>query len=171
MAQKKPDAAAPAPRARLEVEFQQPHLLGPLFGEFDRNLVAIEEYEETEQRYNFLNAQHDDLVKAKEQLVEILTKINGQTKEMFAETFAKIRENFRNTFTVPEAIELVAGVQVTAYKDDSDPIFPVNDATTTITGLYADIRPTILFTVVTSTIGGLQLFAEPAPGIPYGVSQ
>lgn len=63
------------------------------------NLVAIEEYEETEQRYNFLTAQHDDLVKAKEQLVDILTKINGQTKEMFAETFAKIRENFRNTFT------------------------------------------------------------------------
>jgi phosphate starvation-inducible PhoH-like protein len=36
-------AAATAPRARLEIEFQQPHLLGPLFGEFDRNLVAIED--------------------------------------------------------------------------------------------------------------------------------
>jgi chromosome segregation protein len=63
------------------------------------NLVAIEEYEETEQRYNFLNSQHDDLVKAKEQLMEVLTKINGQTKEMFAETFAKIRDNFRAMFT------------------------------------------------------------------------
>jgi phosphate starvation-inducible protein PhoH and related proteins len=30
-------------RARLEIEFEQPHLLGPLFGEFDRNLVAIED--------------------------------------------------------------------------------------------------------------------------------
>ncbi|HZV34305.1 MAG TPA: chromosome segregation protein SMC, partial [Verrucomicrobiae bacterium] len=29
------------------------------------NLVAIEEYEETEQRHNFLTAQHDDLVSAK----------------------------------------------------------------------------------------------------------
>jgi phosphate starvation-inducible PhoH-like protein len=36
-------AAAAAPRARLELEFEQPHLLGPLFGEFDRNLVAIED--------------------------------------------------------------------------------------------------------------------------------
>jgi phosphate starvation-inducible PhoH-like protein len=35
--------AASAPRARLELEFEQPHLLGPLFGEFDRNLVAIED--------------------------------------------------------------------------------------------------------------------------------
>jgi phosphate starvation-inducible PhoH-like protein len=42
MAQKK--AAEPAPpRARLEIEFAEPHLLGPLFGEFDRNLVAIED--------------------------------------------------------------------------------------------------------------------------------
>ncbi|HEX8381419.1 MAG TPA: PhoH family protein [Allosphingosinicella sp.] len=41
---KAPDtAAAAAPRARLELEFEQPHLLGPLFGEFDRNLVAIED--------------------------------------------------------------------------------------------------------------------------------
>jgi len=29
-------------RARLEVEFEQPHLIGPLFGEYDRNLVSIE---------------------------------------------------------------------------------------------------------------------------------
>jgi chromosome segregation protein len=63
------------------------------------NLVAIEEYEETEQRYNFLTAQHDDLVKAKEQLMDVIGKINGQTKEMFAETFAKIRDNFRAMFT------------------------------------------------------------------------
>jgi phosphate starvation-inducible PhoH-like protein len=42
MAQKKA-AEAGAPRARLELEFEQPHLLGPLFGEFDRNLVAIED--------------------------------------------------------------------------------------------------------------------------------
>jgi phosphate starvation-inducible PhoH-like protein len=40
---KAPDPTAAAPRARLELEFEQPHLLGPLFGEFDRNLVAIED--------------------------------------------------------------------------------------------------------------------------------
>src|SRR6188768_4257735 len=42
MAQKKAAEDA-GPRARLEIEFEQPHLLGPLFGEFDRNLVAIED--------------------------------------------------------------------------------------------------------------------------------
>src|SRR5205085_11151081 len=40
---RKPSTAAAAPRARLELEFEQPHLLGPLFGEFDRNLIAIED--------------------------------------------------------------------------------------------------------------------------------
>ena len=63
------------------------------------NLVAIEEYEETEQRYKFLTEQHDDLVKAKEQLMSALNTINTQTKDMFSETFAKIRENFQRTFT------------------------------------------------------------------------
>ena len=41
MAQKREQPTGP--RARVEVEFEQPHLLGPLFGEFDRNLVAIED--------------------------------------------------------------------------------------------------------------------------------
>jgi chromosome segregation protein len=63
------------------------------------NLVAIEEYEETEQRHQFLSKQHDDLVAAKAQLVEVINRINIQTREMFRETFEKIRENFRTMFT------------------------------------------------------------------------
>jgi chromosome segregation protein len=62
------------------------------------NLVAIEEYEETEQRFNFLTKQNDDLVAAKAQLLEVINKINTQTREMFLETFNKIRENFQSTF-------------------------------------------------------------------------
>jgi phosphate starvation-inducible PhoH-like protein len=35
--------AAEAPdRARLELEFEQPYLLGPLFGDYDRHLITIE---------------------------------------------------------------------------------------------------------------------------------
>jgi chromosome segregation protein len=62
------------------------------------NLVAIEEYEETEQRYQFLTKQHDDLVSAKAQLLEVISRINTQTRQMFLETFEKIRENFRAMF-------------------------------------------------------------------------
>jgi chromosome segregation protein len=63
------------------------------------NLVAIEEYEETEQRYQFLSKQHDDLVQAKTQLHEVINRINSQTREMFRTTFEQIRTNFRAMFT------------------------------------------------------------------------
>ena len=63
------------------------------------NLVAIEEYEETEQRHQFLTTQHDDLVNAKVQLLEVINRINTQTRQMFIETFEKIRDNFRVMFT------------------------------------------------------------------------
>jgi chromosome segregation protein len=63
------------------------------------NLVAIEEYEETEQRYQFLSQQHTDLVQAKAQLLEVINRINTQTRDMFRTTFEQIRTNFRAMFT------------------------------------------------------------------------
>ncbi len=63
------------------------------------NHASIEEYEEAETRHAFLSQQHGDLVSAKAQLLEIINKINDQTKVMFAETFTKIRDNFRVLFT------------------------------------------------------------------------
>ncbi len=39
----KRDIAALPDRARLELEFEQPYLLGPLFGDYDRHLVMIED--------------------------------------------------------------------------------------------------------------------------------
>src|SRR5688572_21257488 len=36
-------AAANSDRARLELEFEQPYLLGPLFGDYDRHLIMIED--------------------------------------------------------------------------------------------------------------------------------
>ncbi len=78
-----------------QVEILQTKLdeMGPV------NLVAIEEYEETEQRHQFLTQQYDDLVNAKAQLLEIINRINTQTRQMFVETFEKIRDNFRLMFT------------------------------------------------------------------------
>jgi phosphate starvation-inducible PhoH-like protein len=42
---RKPELAVPANeqgRARLELEFDEPYLLGPLFGDYDRHLITIE---------------------------------------------------------------------------------------------------------------------------------
>lgn len=59
------------------------------------NLVAIEEYQEHEERYAFLTGQQQDLINAKDQLMEMIKKINQTTSELFATTFAKINENFQ----------------------------------------------------------------------------
>ena len=37
------ELAAVPDRARLELEFEQPYLLGPLFGDYDRHLITIEQ--------------------------------------------------------------------------------------------------------------------------------
>ncbi|MEX0326754.1 MAG: chromosome segregation protein SMC [Puniceicoccaceae bacterium] len=62
------------------------------------NLVAIEEYKDLKERYEFLSTQSEDLWKSKEQLLEAIDEINNTSQSMFAETFAAIRENFLFTF-------------------------------------------------------------------------
>jgi len=62
------------------------------------NLVAIEEHAELEERFAFLNKQQDDLLAAKQQLLDMIKMINKTTTEMFQETFNKVNENFQNMF-------------------------------------------------------------------------
>jgi chromosome segregation protein len=62
------------------------------------NLDAIEEYEELEERYNFLKNQHDDLVASKTELLEVIERINTETRRLFSETFAQVRLNFQTMF-------------------------------------------------------------------------
>ncbi len=62
------------------------------------NLVAIEEYQEHEERYTFLSQQETDLLNAKKQLTEMIQTINLTTSEMFRVTFEKANSNFENMF-------------------------------------------------------------------------
>ncbi len=62
------------------------------------NLDAIEEFEELEERFNFLKGQHDDLVNSKTELLEVIDRINTETQRLFSETFAQVRINFRDMF-------------------------------------------------------------------------
>ncbi|MFH1540628.1 MAG: chromosome segregation protein SMC [Elusimicrobiota bacterium] len=63
------------------------------------NLAAPEEYEQLEQRYNFLMKQKDDLEKAREDLHNAINKINITTRHNFQKTFVQVRENFKSIFT------------------------------------------------------------------------
>jgi len=62
------------------------------------NLIAIEEYKELEERYAFLTEQEQDLVKAKQQLMDMIRKINRTTTEMFSKTFNAVNANFQDMF-------------------------------------------------------------------------
>jgi len=91
------------------------------------NLDAIEEFDELEERYNFLRNQHDDLVKSKVELLEVIERINNETQRLFSETFAQVRLNFRDMFKelfgekaeadlmlLDEGDPLESGIEVTA---------------------------------------------------------
>ena len=62
------------------------------------NLVAIEEYQELQERFAFLTEQEEDLVNSKQQLMDLIKKINITTSEMFKETFIKVNANFEVMF-------------------------------------------------------------------------
>ena len=62
------------------------------------NLDAIEQYEEVHSRLDFLNSQRDDILSAKNLLLETITEMNDEVKERFKSTFEAIRESFKVTF-------------------------------------------------------------------------
>lgn len=66
--------------------------LGPV------NLDAIDQYEEVHNRLDFLNSQRDDILSAKNLLLETITEMNDEVKERFKSTFEAIRESFKMTF-------------------------------------------------------------------------
>ena len=62
------------------------------------NLVAIEEYEELKERFEFLTQQECDLIESRMNLMNTIKKINRSTRQMFLETFTKVSEEFRIYF-------------------------------------------------------------------------
>ncbi|MBP6865776.1 MAG: chromosome segregation protein SMC [Candidatus Didemnitutus sp.] len=64
------------------------------------NLVAIEEYSELKQRFEFLKTQVDDLTNAKAALLKAIDDINHTSLEQFKVTFEQIRKNFAYTFNI-----------------------------------------------------------------------
>lgn len=66
--------------------------LGPV------NLLAYSEYEEEQERLDFLTGQRDDLIASEKDLVKTIDEINEAAKNIFTETFEAIRVNFQNIF-------------------------------------------------------------------------
>jgi chromosome segregation protein len=106
---------------RVETEWKQPfaalvELAPPVEADFDTlveeaerigsaleaigivNPLAMEEHAEEAKRLNFLQTQRDDLVAARQSLLQAIREIDGTAKALFLETFTAVRTNFTNVF-------------------------------------------------------------------------
>jgi chromosome segregation protein len=79
------DAAYREVRARLDA-------MGPV------NMMALEEYNETAQRHEFLTSQRKDLLDAIENTQNTIREIDTVSRQKFQEAFDHINENFQLTF-------------------------------------------------------------------------
>ncbi len=98
--------------AMLKELDQKLDAMGPI------NMDAIQEYDELEQRYTFLEQQFNDLTNSKGELLDVITKINTTTRKLFADTFEQVRVNFQEMFG-----ELFGGGKANLILlDESDPL-------------------------------------------------
>ena len=92
----------------------------------DVNVNAIEDYKNIAERYEFMNTQRNDLVKAEETLMGIIEELDTGMRRQFEEQFARIRVEFDKAFKElfgggkgtleldPDADMLEAGVRIIA---------------------------------------------------------
>jgi chromosome segregation protein len=62
------------------------------------NLMAVEQFQELEQRYAFITAQRRDLEESIRSLKETIARINRQSRERFMDAFEKVRGHFGEIF-------------------------------------------------------------------------
>ena len=70
----------------------------------DVNQTAVQQLQETEERYNQTIIQRDDIQKAVDDIVQIITEILDKMRAKFIDAFNKINENFQRIF-----VELFGG--------------------------------------------------------------
>jgi chromosome segregation protein len=85
------DAIAEAEQSAAEVR-NRIEALGPV------NAAAMEEFQEAQQRHDFLSAQRQDLIDSIRDTEKAIQEIDLVSRQKFAEAFEAINENFRHTF-------------------------------------------------------------------------
>lgn len=76
---------------RFKIQAEQIGAIDPLI---------IEEYEETQKRYDFLTGQSEDLEKSVASLLEIIKEMDEKIRDAFEETFRKINHEFAKYFKI-----------------------------------------------------------------------
>ncbi len=64
------------------------------------NMEAIEEKEQHAERYQYLTKQVEDLEESKDELLAIISELEKESRKLYEETFAKVRDNFKKNFEI-----------------------------------------------------------------------
>jgi len=91
-----PDLEEPVDLEKLESKLQRLRDRVARIGEV--NLTAIEEYEEQQQRHQFLTGQRDDLVQSLEGLNKAISRINRTTRKRFLKTLEAVNRQLAEVF-------------------------------------------------------------------------
>ncbi len=90
-------ARRPPDKATVEHRDELRHLIermGPV------NVLAIDEYEESQKRFDELTAQRDDIERALADLEKAIAKMNRECRRRFKEAYTTINERFQELFPV-----------------------------------------------------------------------
>ncbi len=86
-----PETTSPAARTReLERELR---LMGPI------NPLALEEFEQLQERHTFLQAQLDDVKASRRELHKVIKAVDEEIVNVFAAAYADVSENFTQLFS------------------------------------------------------------------------
>ncbi len=88
------------------------------------NPIAMEAYNEIKQRYDFIISQKEDLLQAKNSLMQTISEIDTVARQHFTEAFQKIRTNFievfRSLFTEEDTCDLTLSDPANPLEADID---------------------------------------------------
>jgi chromosome segregation protein len=105
------DPAVPEQVDEVELQGKVDRMKSRLDGYGDVNPMAVEAFDEMKQRHETISAQRDDILKAKEDLLETIKEIEETATLQFLEAFGKVRlyfiDVFRSLFTQDDAADLI----------------------------------------------------------------
>ena len=87
-----PDSSEEELRNKVQRTKDSMERIGPI------NPMAMEAYEEIKERHDFILTQKEDLIKAKESLMDTINEIDLAAREAFVDAFTKIKANFIEVF-------------------------------------------------------------------------
>jgi chromosome segregation protein len=105
-------------REKTEKQKRQLDEFGPI------NPLAVEAYNEMNQRYEFIQSQKKDLLEAKTSLLATIQEIDDTAREKFMTAFTNVRENFikvfRSLFNDEDSCDLILTDQENPLESDID---------------------------------------------------